>query len=314
MKKSILTIALLAIGVCTTIGFTHRNEKKKSVNTRINTKDLAEHGLTLIKSTNSYYKSVMGTPPQSQLNPKLEALKPYSVLLKNSSHKTLIAFNLKWEITKSDGQVLTAQSGHMNSRRLFNTRDKSKTKSVLEPGAALFCSVAGVADVSQLADVQFAGLRATVGPKGEAQSVQQASQDESSDTGIDNLIMHLSEAVSITVSIDGALFEDGTFVGTDSGNLFGWLSSLVKARKDLLQEMKTIQRDQNSDKVNKRLEEVSNSPKVDLGPESSSDDFYRFNRKRFAQTLLKRKTALGDDALRRELELLNDPWLNLRKL
>lgn len=314
MKKVILTTALLVIGVCTTIGFTYRNGGRQSVNTRLNIKDLPEHNLTLITSANAYYRSVMDATSQNQLNAKLEELKPYSVLLRNTGNRSIIAFKLKWEITKADGQVFTANNGYMNSKRLFDKKDKSKTKSVLEPGAALFCSVAGIADVSQLANVQFVGLRTMVGSNSDDRSAQQASQDESSDTAIDNLTTSLSEAVSITVSIDGALFEDGTFVGPDSSNFFGWLSSLVKARRDLLQDLLTMQRRGDPDKVHKRLEEVANSPKVSLGPKSSSDDFYRFNRKRFAQQFLKKRNALGNDAIQKESDSLNEYSLNLRKL
>jgi hypothetical protein len=313
MKKAVLTTALLSIGICATIGFTNRNVRRRPVNTRLDVKELRQYGLVLVKSTDASSPAI-DAAAQNQVSARLGVLKPFSVFLKNTGDKSLIAFNLKWEVTDADGQVFTSRNGYMNSQRLFNAKDKSKTKSVLELGAAVFCSVAGVADTNQLANVQFTGARPAIGSGSDDSGAQGLSQNERSDATLDALVTRLSEASSITVSIDGALFEDGTFVGPDSNNFFGWLSSLVKARRDLLEEVTSIERGGDSDAVRKRLEDAANSPKVSLGPESSFDDFYSFNRKRFAQRLLKKRNDFGDEAVRRELGSVKGNWLNLRKL
>ncbi len=143
MKVIILSTALLTIVVCATIGLTYSNKEKSTMNSILNTKGLPEQGLIFIEPTDAYYQQVMDTTMQNQTSPSFDALKPFSVLLKNNSNKVLIAFKLKWEVEDGNGQVTTTTNGYMNSRRLFNVEDKSKTKSVLDSNEATFCSMAG---------------------------------------------------------------------------------------------------------------------------------------------------------------------------
>ncbi len=170
-----------------------------------------------------------------------------------------------------------------------------------------------VTAINHLSDAQASGIATTSILRRDDESAQPELPTGNSDAGKVELMKRLTEARKITVVLDGALFEDGTFIGPDSSNFYGWLSSLVESRKDLIQNLKTIQRDGNPSKVQERLEEENRVPRISLGPHSTYDDFYKFNRRSFAQSLLRLKNAVGDDAIRRELETSSERWLKLRK-
>lgn len=312
MKVVIFIIILSIITASATIGFTYNKKVGESVNPILVSKGIPEHGLAFIEPTDVYYQELMKKSPRNRTDSDFETLKPISVLLKNNNQETLIAFQLKWEIVDINGQIITITNGYTNSRRLFDIDDKSKTKSVLEPNDVMLCSAIDVSPIDQPVNDQGSNLTFTPVLRSNNEEPQQESYGKSRVATTD-LLTRLSEALKITVFIDGALFMSGKFVGADSCNFYGYLNSLIESKRDLIKKLKDLQQNVNPNKVQETLEEEIKVPQVNLGPNSTSDDFYRVNRKRFAQRLLILERNAGYDAIRKELEISNNQWINLRK-
>lgn len=312
MKVVILIIILSIITASATIGFTYNKKGRETVKPILVSKGIPEHGLTFIEPTDVYYQQIMEKSPRNRTDNDFEALKPISVLLKNNSQETLIAFQLKWEIEDINGQVTTITNGYTNSRRLFDIDDKSKTKSVLEPNEVMLCSAIDVSPIDQPVNAQGSNITFTPVLRSNNEEPQQESFGKSRVATTD-LLTRLSEARKITVFIDGALFMSGKFVGADSSNFYGYLNSLIESKKDLIKKLKDMQYGANPNKLQETLEEEIKVPQVNLGPNSTLEDFYRFNRKRFAQRLLMLGRNAGYDAVRKELEMSNNRWVSLRK-
>jgi hypothetical protein len=133
---------------------------------------------------------------------------------------------------------------------------------------------------------------------------------------MNELNSQLTQAVSITASIDCAVFEDGTAVGLDSAGLVEQLQAQVQAKKDLLQMVhhqyftglspRTI-----LDMVQSMADNQSQTTQLDNSP----DSHYKYYKKLFAEEIANMRKVSGDDkqVIGRALQPLRKKWKVLSK-
>jgi len=144
------------------------------------------------------------------------------------------------------------------------------------------------------------------------EQMQEAAQ--SMPSFLDNVVVpELREYVEIRVSVDGAFFDDGTFVGPDTTHFFSKVQASVDAKRDLLEEMSFAREHGLSlSRVFKNVQEVASSP--DVSSFSTQADHYNYHKKIYAQEVLRIRQTVGDErALAQAVRSLRRPWPKLHK-
>jgi hypothetical protein len=129
------------------------------------------------------------------------------------------------------------------------------------------------------------------------------------------LAEELAQASSITVSLDGVIFDDGTFAGPDSTGFFARVKAMLDAEHDLLTEMDlSLKEHKTPAAVFRHIEEVAQGPAVQPRPDSPPDDIYNYYKARYAKRFLRAKgTSADEQFIAGALQPLRKPWLKLRK-
>jgi hypothetical protein len=124
------------------------------------------------------------------------------------------------------------------------------------------------------------------------------------------------EFAEISVSIDGAFFDDGTFVGPDTSNFFAQIKAVIDARRDLLNEIAIGLSNpaMTTDSLYGRIQETAAHPSESIDSSSTPSDYYNYFKKFYASDILQTKKLHGQDkALAMAVQSMNKPWARLRK-
>lgn len=300
MKNIVLIgLLLIATGAVITTGFTRRSiVKLQNTKSRFNVKDLPEHGLSIIDSSDSRYGTLVSSLLQDNSDPLVETLAPFSIFIKNSSKHTVVACVLKWEMIPQNGKTLTSRREYTNLLVLMG-KEVSGVKEglIIRPGGTWFFTP------SYLPVSQGEDRSKTVNDKTEVVAE------------LNRVLPELTQFTSITVSLDGAFFDDGTFVGPDSSEFFAKVEAMRNGRRDALLAIVNDKKEGKSDiEVFKHVEELA-AAKVNTNARPTAADYYSSFRKDAAAELLRMRKAEGDaKTLGRVHQKLQKPWPELRKL
>jgi hypothetical protein len=120
----------------------------------------------------------------------------------------------------------------------------------------------------------------------------------------------------ITVSIDGAFCQDGTFVGADTSNFFAQTKAIIDARRDLLDEIAVglTNSGTTTDSLFERLQEMAAQSSEEIDSASTPNDYYAYFKKFYANDIVKTKAIHGPEkALEIALRPRKKAWVALRK-
>lgn len=277
MKNNIfIALLIIAAGLAVTTSLAKVNRNySQAVNLHFNVKDMPENGLSIVAPSNPEYNDLIESRLKGR-NAVAEALRPFSIFIKNSSSKVVVAFSLKWELMNSDGKVLTQTRNYITLWKLMGESGSDSGGHIIKPGEVAF-AVPSHLEVSQ--DAGDGG----------------SSLDPEAQTYLDNLRTELAQYTSITVSLDGVFFEDGAYVGADSNGFFSKVEAIRNAKRDLYGELSQALKQGNSMKqVLKRVEEIAAEQGVPSPSNMAQPELYWKNRKEAAAELLRMRAALGD--------------------
>lgn len=258
--------------------------------------DIPEHGLLFVTPADQSPKHV--TPSlQAKWQSLTERDKGDCVTLLNESCYDVVAYKLVSELDSGNGRRVSERSfGNMDI--LMGLRHDDQTAGTFDnPAIAagsfrLFsATTCSPIDTSNPALPHY-GIGISTGG-GYPSPVKRASNHEH----------------AITVTIDGAVFEDGRFVGPDKTGYFDLVNSIIKAKRNLLEEV--------SDHVKSggsldRLLESAASQHTAAMIMSQSYDFYR---QMFIQELLRlRKSCTETEVVNLTFRELGRTWPTLRKI
>jgi hypothetical protein len=319
MKRRIfiLFVGILALGICG--GFLTYNRRAQAVIVQVNTKGIPEHGLVMIAPSDPTFESHLSDLTRHKPNPVIEAIKPFSVFVTNISKKTVVAYQIKWIVVKSDGKIYTRETGGYNLQALMDG-DRSGVEEMsrtgvyaIEPDSTRYVSL--LSSLSKDNDASIGGY-AGGGDSSTITRLQQSMQGENLAPILENILGDLQHCTSITVSIDGVFFEDGTFVGPDSTQFFEQTSAIVDAKRDLLEEIDFgVKHGRSLKDVFRDVEELSNKPHSIKAPGATPTEYYNDFKTFFAQEAMNVKQTLGKEkAIGLLLRPLQKQWPRLRKL
>lgn len=297
MKNTILIgLLLLALGVVITTGFSRRpTNVKQSADGRLNVKDLPDHGLNIIRPFDPAYSDLVSKLLKGKPNPFIESLAPFSIFIENTGKHAVVACALNWEMITPDGKTLMWRREYTNLLGLMeNELSDVREGFIIEPNSTWFFTPAALEIGNDTAD--------RISDRPEAASE------------LNRLLPELSHFTSITVSLDGAFFNDGSFVGPDDTQFFAKVEAMRNGRRDsFLAAINDRKLGKTDSEVFKRVKEIADAT-VELSNTSPAADYYTSFRQAAAAELLRMKAVQGEAKAFDWLQIkLRRPWPDLRK-
>ena len=300
MKRILLTltVGVALIGLVTSLFWIRSGTAK---NVKFNIKDLPDHGLTIIgPASTSFDDEVrkLKKDKNERQQRKIDALRPFSGFIKNSGHSDVIAYTVKWELTTVDGQVMTNFSSYSATATVlgenvpdgdsFNGRKIKKNSVRISSWDPTIDDDGG----------PTAGFSGPVSPSLQDRFVQALRSGD--DSALSEVIAdQLRGAASITMTLDGALFADGTFVGPDTGGLFNKLNAEVSAKHDLLRSISLALKARKTPKqILDHIDEVNRHPRTGetkFASGGTREEYYRYFASIYRTEILKTRDSLKDD-------------------
>jgi hypothetical protein len=309
MKKTIvLSLSLISL-VSLLSGFA-LSRSSQTVGIKMHIKDLPQHNLRLIGPSDPSFDERLRTELKGESNELVDTLKPFSVFFENKGERPVVAYLIQWCFTTKEGRNQYFRKALMNPQPFMEGENLSQElkwqSGRIEPDSARFLSLLST-DGSGM-------LRAEVSPK-EAEELKQGKKFAQTSL-LKRFSTQAEEFAEISVSIDGAFFDDGTFVGPDTSNFFAQIKAVIDARRDLLNEIAIGLSNpaMTTDSLYGRIQETAAHPIESIDSSSTPSDYYNYFKKFYASDILQTKKLHGQDkALAMAVQSMNKPWARLRK-
>jgi hypothetical protein len=308
MRKTFVLIMLIISAGTVTAGFV-MSRSARAMTVKVHKKDLPEHGLTIISPSDPSFDTLLTAHLKGEPNEMIDRLKPFSFFVENKSKQTVVAYTIQWCFTRSDGTNEYSIKTLVNPKALMEGDDLSEEmieqSGRIRPNSTSFFSL-----VSPDGSGSF---RVPLRPE-EAEQFKKGIQPDRA-TLLQRYSDELSKYSDITLSIDGAFFDDGTFVGPDTTGFFDKTKAEIGARYDLLSEIvHGSSKGKSKDDIFNDLANTANQPEVRLDSKSSASDYYNFHKRRLAAEISRARNIVGDEkALARALTPMKNQWRVLRK-
>jgi hypothetical protein len=317
--KRIVTITLILVFALATFVLSALKFQNASADVvTLYTRDIPNHGLILIGPASSSYESEMTaflSGKDAQQQAFIEDLKPFSAFLKNTNSKDVVAYKLRWELSGADMKTVTHDRVFADPALLMGEDPARITPAVLGLGSTIVSNNSRfVAVANSLSAPIKPSISMGSGSDIDSESPPSQTDDESL---LENLRTELDHATEITISIDGAVFSDGTFVGPDETGYFSQFKAQIAAKFDLLRgTVIAIQQNGTPSEIYSHIQTIVDAPAISIGPDSTDADYYNFYRQIYAQEMLAMRTAHNNDthALSYALIPLNRIWPTLMKV
>lgn len=310
MKPILFALTLMALGVMA-VGIYSRGGSAHNMTVRHNINDLPEHGLTIITASDPRFEEEMSAfmgEADGDLDRHLEATRPFCIFLRNTGTQEVVAYKLKWELADSDSRVMTKYSSTLNPAKLMGEEMPGHVESGREirPNTSRF-----IAWEPSLTNILHSrrhdqGKPATPATQKRATIL----------AGLGEAIRRQTESIiSVTVSIDGAFFADGTFVGPDADNTFAEVQGYVESKLDLARIIEDGKREGKSPAaIIRQINSDFNSTDDAPGAHPTAQEFKTYFMKSHVSDLLRMRAALGDDSALEQASLpLRREKVRLRK-
>jgi len=273
-------------------------------------KDLPQHNLRLIGPSDPSFDERLRTELKGESNEVVDTLKPFSVFFENKGERPIVAYLIQWCFTTKDGSNQYYRKALLNPQPLMdgeNLSEELKRQSGrIEPDSASFLS---------LLSTDGSGMLRTEVSQKEAEEFRQGKRLDQSSL-LQRFSTQAARYAEITVSIDGAFFDDGTFVGPDISNFFAQTKAVIDAKRDLLNEIAVGLSNpaMTRDSLYGHIQETATQSSEPIDSGSTPTDYYNYFKKFYAGDILQTKKLHGQDkALAMAIQSMNKPWARLRK-
>jgi len=310
MRKIVVSISV-AIGAVLLVTGAILVKRSDAVTLPLKANGIPQHGLTIVTFGQRDFERLRNNLPHDVIQSET-SLQPY-VFVQNLANKRVIAYALRWDLLKDDGTVATKIRRYSREDLLIGSEasDDRGDNIVLRPHTARLFSLSGYADKQEVST--------TASMVSELSDASSAAVEGISKTGLlQKTINEVSHTVSITVSLDGAIFEDGTFVGPNTTNFFERIAAKNKAREDTINEiLNRLDQHVSSTEIlsdlKTRSQGLHSLDVVTPPPDARSEDLYNFYSRRFLDDLLTMRNGIQDDDLTlRRMLAHNKPRHNVR--
>lgn len=292
IRIGLSVLALLGIGVILILvtGGVQRGKAGSGGSSKVQTVGLPEHRIEIVGPNEAAFTALISKQLQKTSGVDVNALKSSSAFVVNNSTQSIAALSVKWELLQADGRSLVHYRGYRGRLQVLSEDGPARLSGKIASNDHQLVSLLDVSDNSN---------------RGFRVNMRGGAGDEAH---------QLSESVKVTISVDGVLFADGTFVGPDTRDLFRRLKAEIEARTEAFEE---IARALNGDsEAMKRIETLAKGDGEGiqvLGDKTHPED--QLEKERIARATLAIRKTLGDKAVLERIKAeLNKPRVNLRKL
>jgi hypothetical protein len=246
---------------------------------------IPDAGLVLIKAGEPQFNELAKHLLGDQFPPELEMLKPYSAVLYNRSDKTVVAYALRWEYTSASGKLVHIDLSDGEVTSLLDGETKKTTGEYEKAGPA-------VAGRSWIVVTPPTALKTNSGAK-------ERASDSNHQNFLQTLASRFSQATDISITLDGAFFEDGSFVGPNNARLFENFSSELKAKQNLMSYI--VMATQEGGSFSDIAQEIQASlpgspPRLRIEPDGSISGYYEHYNYIYASQFLSTYRNSGEEA------------------
>lgn len=265
-------------------------------------KDIPQHGLLLVDPSEPFSERITFSFI-SKWQTISDTVQFRCLALLNESDQTVVAYKLLWNLEHANGARWVDEKSFANIEVLMGVepiekQGKNFDDPTIKPGSFRLFSLSTRMPIDIRSEAErSSGIKAVTGG-------MPFPQDESE--GADD--------VRATVSIDGAFYSDGRFVGSDATGYFAMVRAEVNAKLDLLHEVnRQVETGRPLGELFDRL--IANSTLVQYRPRMTASEAYDFYRQIFAEEILRMRGACGEaGALSLSLRELKREWPELRKV
>lgn len=215
-----------------------KDDTPKKMKNLVVKNDLQKYGIEVIASTDANFDSELRQyiGNKDSLVSIVESAKPFAFFIKNNSSKGVVGVSLRWKFSYSDGRSDEIPQSEANPGVLMGMKPLDpnligKTNLINSKDMKFFTHFKQMIGHG----VDFANMRVKnpsinypyrVDPNPLAISVMNSQKEQI-----------LRGYADFSVSIDGIIFDDGTFAGPDQNFFFDALRGTVQARKDILTDL-----------------------------------------------------------------------------
>ncbi|MEK6282754.1 MAG: hypothetical protein AABN95_20535 [Acidobacteriota bacterium] len=314
-----LLVIMLASAAVVVVGLLRQNAKPKSMHPKFTQNDFPQYGVVILNPSNPRFDSAsaaMLEGKEIELNKLLVSARPFSVFVENLTDISIVGCNLEWRIEQSDGTVINRSQSYVTPGPLMGMEPIDKNMightDLINPHSIAFISLDP--ETKQIFDWRTRSI------------VPLSPLDVNSKPRIQELRLqfrrlndHLvASAKRITVSIDAAIFADGSFFGPDNNGLITATKSMVDAKRDLSKSIEAeLQHNKRPKDVFRRIESMARTSLLPMGHGKSLDEKYLNSYERemevYIQELVRIREAKGDAAaIKYSQEPLRRLWPTLR--
>lgn len=246
-------------------------------------KGIPEKGLVLVGANDPLFPSMVNTILNGRDDLLYNTFQPYSVVLWNKTGKTVVEYCLRWEFTKPDGKRVAWDMSYGDTMGLL---DGSTPKA----GAL----------IGKLTAIVRPNEWTIVTPKSQLGSMSQVTPSSRASIGaymasVQNDLGILRSGSDLTISLDGAFFDDGTFVGPDQSGFFDRFKAQVTAKQDVMnQVLDGVAKGQSFESIAQQLK-GSVPPADALLQHTAAGDWYQFFRSQDVSHFVRNREMWGDE-------------------
>ncbi len=202
---------------------------------------LPDKGLILIGPADPRFDKLLKGLLANETTPELDALRPYSVILHNDSRQTVVAYALRWEYTNPNGKRVHVDLSDGQITRLMDGVIRKTPTEYDKVGA-------GIDPRSWVVATPSTVLKTSSGAGDRA-------KDANYQDFLQKLVTRFSQGQDVSITLDGAFFEDGSFVGPNRSHLFENFTAEVLAKQAFVQQVVVAaQRGQSMDDVAREIQ------------------------------------------------------------
>jgi|GEM_PF-5430150 len=196
--------------------------------------DKDNYGLEIVKESDPHFLEMeeryIGS--NDELLPLMRATSPFGFFVKNNSSKDIVGISLRWTFVGSDGNTRSATSGALNPGVLIGMKTADpwmvgKTSTINSGDHRFFTYFDFITRQIENANKSAKYHRFSVKPDADFVSRSLFT--------ISSIKDGLGEVTNASVSIDGVVYSDGTFIGDNQSGLFDRVNGMIEARRDFLQ-------------------------------------------------------------------------------
>jgi hypothetical protein len=248
---------------------------------------IPESGLVLIGPADPGFEEMASAALKGRRDIVYETFKPYSVILQNKTEKTVVAYVVRLEFNSANGKLVSWQRYFGQVTALLDGNKRKSNPEADRAGPTIPPNAWKIVTPESY-----------IGSESRVTSEASAANDEFR-AYLQHLTSRLNQGTGMTASLDGAFFEDGTFVGQDKSGFFDIFKAEVNAKQDLMFQIVSghrAGRDAN-EVVNEIKSSLPESGQPILGPGASPSDFYQYFRRLYGSEIVGIRDKLGGQAV-----------------